>query len=214
MWPGTARRSSRVRSCVDGAAPTTRITCNNGTCSTGWYRTSVSMRLTATDPTGGSGVAATYFTTDGSTPTTSSPRYTGAVTLTQTRTVKFFSTDRAGNAEAVKSQQVQVDGTAPTTSIACNGGTCASSTYSSAVSVTLNATDGTGSGISSTHYTTNGSTPSLNSPTYTGPLTISTTTNVRFRSWDVAGNVEATNTRTILVSTRLLLARSFGSMLV
>jgi peptidoglycan/xylan/chitin deacetylase (PgdA/CDA1 family) len=188
---------------VDAVAPTTTIRCNSATCSTGWYRSSVSITLSATDNTGGSGVAAIYYTTDGSTPTTSSTRYTGSFSVTQTRTVKFFATDVAGNSEAVKSQLVQIDVTAPVTTIACNGAACSSSTYTSPVTVTLAATDGAGgSGISSIHYTTNGNTPSLSSPTYTGPFTLSTTatTTVRFRAWDVAGNAEATKSQTIRVA--------------
>jgi peptidoglycan/xylan/chitin deacetylase (PgdA/CDA1 family) len=185
---------------VDGTAPTSTITCNSATCSSGWYRSTVTVRLAATDGTGGSGVAATYYTTDGSTPTTASARYTGSFTVTQTRTVRFFSVDRAGNAGAVISQLIQVDGTAPTTTISCNGGTCATTSYTSAVSVTLAAVDGSGgSGVASTHYTTDGSTPSLSSPTYSGPFSLSATRTVRFRSWDVAGNVEAVKSQTILV---------------
>ncbi len=179
--------------------PTTTITCNSATCSAGWYTATVTVRLAATD-VGGPGVAATYYTTDGSTPTTRSTRYSGAFTLTSTRTVKFFSVDKAGLAEAVKSQLIRIDSTAPTTTIACNGKSCSLKLYSSPVRVTLNATDASGgSGVSSTHYTTNGSTPSLSSPTYTGAFTVSATTIVQYRSWDVAGNVESVKSRTISV---------------
>ena len=161
---------------VDGAPPTTTVRCNGGTCSTGWYASTVSVALAATDPTGGSGLAATYYTTDGSTPTTSSTRYTQAFNVTQTRTVKYFSVDLAGNAEAVKSQQVQVDGAAPTTSIACNGSACSTGTYAGTVSITLAATDPTGgSGLAATYYTTDGSAPTTSSPKYTGPFTLNQT---------------------------------------
>ena len=44
---------------------------------------------------------------------------------------------------------------APATTIACNGAPCPSTTYTGTVSVTLAATD-TGSGVASTHYTTDG----------------------------------------------------------
>jgi peptidoglycan/xylan/chitin deacetylase (PgdA/CDA1 family) len=196
---------------IDGTAPTTTITCNNAMCSTGWYQASVTVRLAATDGTGGSGVAATYYTTNGSTPTTASTRYTSAFNVNQTRTVKFFSVDRAGNTEPVKSQQIRIDGTAPSTTIACNGGTCSTKTYSAAVTVTLTATDNSGgSGISSTHYTTNGTTPTLSSPTYTGAFTVSASTTVQFRSWDLAGNVESVKSRKISVAAQLALTSSSG----
>src|SRR5207245_7305676 len=49
-----------------------------------------------------------YYTTDGSTPTTSSTVYAGPFQLNtpSTYNVQFFSTDRAGNAEPVQSQQI------------------------------------------------------------------------------------------------------------
>jgi hypothetical protein len=196
---GNAEAAGSQQVQVDAAAPTTSITCNTTTCSTGWYRSAVTVRLAASD-TGGSGLAGTYYTTDGSTPTSSSTPYTGAFTLSATRTVRWFSADVAGNAEALRSQRVQVDAAAPTTSIGCNGSTCATTTYQGPVTVTLGADDGAGgSGISSTHYTTNGTTPSLSSPTYTGPVTLNASATVRFRSWDVAGNVEATQSRTVQI---------------
>jgi peptidoglycan/xylan/chitin deacetylase (PgdA/CDA1 family) len=67
------------------------------------------VSLSATD-TGGWGVDKTYYTTDGSDPTTSSAVYTAPFKLGTpgTYTVKFFSTDLAGNTEPVQSQQIVV----------------------------------------------------------------------------------------------------------
>ena len=62
----------------------------------------------------------TYYTTNGSTPTTSSTIYTASFAVSTTTTVKFFSLDNAGNAEGVKSQTIPVDTVAPTTTISCN----------------------------------------------------------------------------------------------
>ncbi|MDP9296900.1 MAG: chitobiase/beta-hexosaminidase C-terminal domain-containing protein [Actinomycetota bacterium] len=75
------------------------------------------MRLSATDNTGGSGVDKTYYTTDGSTPTTASPVYTGPFSVSGTTTVQFFSTDLAGNQEQVKSQLIRIDQAAPTVTL-------------------------------------------------------------------------------------------------
>jgi len=194
---------------IDTTPPVTTITCNSATCAP-WYNASVTVRLSATD-NGGSGVAATYYTTNGSTPTTSSTRYTGSFSVSSTRTVKFFSVDQLGRAEPVQSKLISIDTTAPSTTIRCNGTTCSKSTYTSAVSVSFVAND-TGSGVSSTHYTTDGSTPTLSSPTYTGAFTVSRNTTVKFRSWDIAGNVEGTNNQKISVSIRAA-ATSFGSQL-
>ena len=78
----------------------TTSSCNAPPCRSDMYAGSVDGRLQATDP-GGSGVAATYYTTDGSTPTSSSPK-SGPVHDQQQPTFNFFSVDNAGNAEQVR----------------------------------------------------------------------------------------------------------------
>ena len=192
--------SSPCHGTPDPTPPTTTMSCNNGTCS-GWFHSPVSVSLAATDNQGGSGVSATYYTTDGSTPTTSGTKYTGPFAVSSTSTVKFFSVDNAGNTESVRSQQVQIDTSPPTTTIACNGAPCSSSFYNAAVTVTLSATDSGGSGVAGTFYTTDGSDPAT-SPTatpYTGAFTVPATATVKYYSTDVAGNSEAVNSQEIQV---------------
>jgi len=46
-------------------------------------------------------------------------------------------------------------------------------------------------------YTINGSAPNSTSSIYTGPFLVSTTTTVKFRAWDVAGNVEVTQSQPV-----------------
>jgi len=60
--------------------------------------------------TRGWGVANTYYTTDGSAPTPSSSVYTGPITVHGPTTLNFFSTDLAGNAEQVNTQQLNALG--------------------------------------------------------------------------------------------------------
>jgi len=95
----------------------------------------VQVSLSATDNSGGSGVATTYYTTDGSDPTTSSTAtaYAAPFTVSQPVTVKFYSVDNAGNAEAVNSQSivVQVPDTPPPTSRTCTRSTTSSTPASS-----------------------------------------------------------------------------------
>jgi peptidoglycan/xylan/chitin deacetylase (PgdA/CDA1 family) len=91
---------------TDTTPPTTTISCNGAACSSTPYTAPVAVTLTAADNPGGWGVANTYYTTDGSAPTTSSTVYTGPFAVKQNSTVKFFSTDLAGNAEQVKSQTI------------------------------------------------------------------------------------------------------------
>ncbi len=101
-------QSISVQETTDTTPPVTTIACNGATCSTTPYVGTVTVALSATDNPGGWGVAATYYTTDGSTPTTSSTAYSGPFALTHSADVQFFSTDLAGNAEQVESQQIQV----------------------------------------------------------------------------------------------------------
>lgn len=92
---------------LDTTPPVTTIGCNGTSCSKGLYRSAVSVTLAATDA--GSGVASTRYTTDGTTPTdTNGTTYTAPFAVAATTTVKFRSTDNAGNAEAVKSTNLKI----------------------------------------------------------------------------------------------------------
>ena len=182
----------------DTTPPTSSVLCNGSACSSGWYPPPVSVSLSATDA--GTAVAAIRYTTDGSDPTTSSPLYTGPFTVSTTTTVKFRAWDVAGNVESTMSQLIQFDTIAPASAIACNGAACSSAAYTSPVSVSLSATD-SGSGVAAIRYTTDGSDPTTSSLLYTGPFTVSTTTTVKYRAWDVAGNVETTRSQLIQVNT-------------
>jgi len=101
---------------ADTTAPTTSILCNAASCSTGWYRQAAAVALVATD-TGGSGVAATRYSTDGTTPTAASPLYSAPLTISSPTTIKFRSWDGAGNVEATRTATVRVDSGAPVVAI-------------------------------------------------------------------------------------------------
>ncbi len=90
------------------------------------------------------------------------------------------------------------DSTPPTTTISCNGGACVN-WFTSSVAVSLSASDDTG--VKATRYTVDGSEPGASSAAYTGPFSVETTTTVKFRSWDAAGNVEPTQTRVVRIDT-------------
>jgi peptidoglycan/xylan/chitin deacetylase (PgdA/CDA1 family) len=94
----------------DTTPPVTTISCKSASCSSGWYRSPVTVSLSATDA-GGSGVASTRYTTDGTTPSNTNGKLyadTGPFNITATTTVKYYSTDNVGNKEAVKSTNVRI----------------------------------------------------------------------------------------------------------
>lgn len=200
---GTTFRSlGAVLTASDTSAPITSIACNGAPCSDQVYGSNVTATMSATDA--GSGVSSTHYTLDGSTPTLSSPTYTGAVTLSATTTVEYRSWDNAGNVEATKTQIVQMgappDTTPPVTAIACNDTSCMSSAYAGGVSVSLNAVDNPGgSGVGATRYTTDGTDPTTSgtAETYTGPFLVAGNTFVRYFSTDLAGNSEGVKTQQI-----------------
>ena len=126
--------------------------------------------------------------------------YTGPFTVNSTSTVKYFSVDKNGNAEAVQTQQVNVDLAAPTTTATCGGGSCAG-WFNAPVQVALNAADPNGSGVAKTYYTTDGSTPTTTSSVYSVPITMSSTSTLKFFSVDLSGNAEPVNTQQVQIDT-------------
>jgi hypothetical protein len=188
---------------IDTTAPASAIACNGSSCSSSAYSEAVTVTLSATDSE--SRVAVIRYTLDGSNPTASSTAYSDPISISETTTIKYRAWDNAGNVEATNSQVVQVvqtvpDTDAPTSSITCNSSVCSSGWYGSPVSVSLSAADG-GSGVAAIRYTLDGSDPTTASPTYTAPFTVSTTTTVKYRAWDNAGNVESTNSQLIKIDT-------------
>jgi peptidoglycan/xylan/chitin deacetylase (PgdA/CDA1 family) len=179
---------------ADTAPPSVTIACNGNICSPNPYSSSVSVSLAGWDF---SGIRSIRYTTNGSDPASSGITYTGAFNLSSTTTVRALATDNAGNTRALTKtiSITSTDTTPPALSIACNGTACASTAYSSPVSVSLAASDA--SGIRSIRYTTDGSDPASGT-LYAGPFTVSATATVRAIATDNAGN-SATLSQTITI---------------
>ncbi|MFB3886006.1 MAG: chitobiase/beta-hexosaminidase C-terminal domain-containing protein [Thermodesulfobacteriota bacterium] len=67
----------------------------------GFFNNPQSVTLTCNDGTG-AGCDKIYYTTDGTTPTTSSPVYSSPINISVDTPLKFFATDQGGNSETVK----------------------------------------------------------------------------------------------------------------
>lgn len=123
----------------------------------GTYNNNQSVTITST---AGSTI---YYTTDGSTPTTSSAVYSSAISVSSDNTTI--------KALAVKAGYTNSDVGSATYRLTCATPTFApvAGTYQTAQNVTLSST--TTSAV--IHYTTDGSTPTASSPTASGAITVS-----------------------------------------
>ena len=89
---------------------------DTGTITNAWRNVDTTVTLSPSDGTG-AGLVQTYYTTNGVDPTTGSPTGTSILlTAEGTYTIKYFSTDRVANTEAVKTgaAQIRIDKTNPT----------------------------------------------------------------------------------------------------
>jgi hypothetical protein len=113
--------------------------------------------------------ATIYYTTDGSTPTTSSKVYSGSIPVASSTTVQAIATASGYSTSPVSSASytISLPAAAPTFSPAAG-------TYTSAQSVILSDTT-TGATI---YYTTDGTMPTTSSKVYSSPISISSTTTI------------------------------------
>ncbi len=128
----------------------------------GTYTTA--QTVTIGDATSG---AAIYYTTDGTTPTTSSLLYNTAIQVASSETIKAIA-HASGYTDSTVATAAYTINLAPTPTPTFSP---AAGTYTSTQAVTISDT-ATGAVI---YYTTDGSTPTTSSPVYSGPVTVSST---------------------------------------
>ena len=148
--------------------------------------------MTISDATSG---ATIYYTTNGTTPTTSSTQYTGPITVSTTETLEAIAVATGDTNSAVASATYTITPTVLTPAFSPVAGT-----YTSAQSVSISdATSG-----ATIYYTTNGTTPTTSSTRYTGPITVSSTETleaIAAATGDPSAVASATYTITPTVST-------------
>jgi len=181
---GNAEASKPTTIRIDNTAPVT-----GSDAPASWQRSTVTLHLTPTDSL--SGVDKTYYSLDGSAPSIVATSGT-VVSVEGTTTVKFYSTDTAGNAEEITTKTVRIDRDAPVTT-----GVVPSGWSTGTVTVHLSATDSV-SGVDTTYYSLDGSVPSIVATSGT-VISAEGTTTLKYRSVDSAGNSEAVVTKTVRI---------------
>ena len=127
----------------------------------GTYSSALSVTITDTTPG-----ATIYYTTDGTTPTTSSSAYSGPVTVYSSETIEAIATASGYNQSAVATAAyvINLPPVTPTPTFSPQGGV-----YPSTQTVTISDTN-SGAKI---YYTTDGTTPTTASALYINPITVS-----------------------------------------
>jgi len=132
----------------------------------GTYASAQQVTISCTTPG-----ATIYYTTNGSTPTTASTKYTGPVAINITTTLKAFATaPNFANSAVTPGLYTIQPATAARPSFNPAPGTYAGSVTVSILSTTAGAT---------MYYTIDGTTPTTASNKYTGPVTITATTTLK-----------------------------------
>ncbi|NUR07476.1 MAG: chitobiase/beta-hexosaminidase C-terminal domain-containing protein [Nocardioidaceae bacterium] len=115
---------------IDTIAPTVAISPSGGT-----FTTAQSVTITSNDA-----AASIYYTTDGSTPTASSTRYTTPVTVSRTLTLRARAIDTAGNIGTVVASTFTIN--QPTTTLTLGTPTPATVTIGAATTLSGSLTSG------------------------------------------------------------------------
>ena len=112
--------------------------------------------------------ATIYYTTNGTTPTPSSAKYSAAISVNQSETIEAIAVASGCSNSAIASAKYTITAPAPTFSVAAG-------TYAAVQSVKLS--DPAAS--ATIHYTTNGTTPTASSKKYSGAISVSTTETIK-----------------------------------
>jgi hypothetical protein len=160
---------------------------------------SAAQTVTIADATSG---AVIYYTTNGTTPTTSSTKYTGAITVSASETLEAIAVATNYTNSAVATAAYTIGGgSAATPTFSVPGGT-----YSSAQTVTISDT----TPDAAIYYTTNAAAPLTSTRRYTGPITISATATLRAFAISSTTSQSAVQTATYTINSSAVAAPTFS----
>jgi hypothetical protein len=124
----------------------------------GTFTSAQSVKISSTTPS-----ATIHYTTNGSRPSSTSPAYSAPIVVSSSETLNAIAVASGYSNSAIGSATYTITPPAATPTFSPIAGT-----YTSAQAVTI----GTGAPSSTIHYTTDGSTPTTNSPVYSSPIAV------------------------------------------
>jgi len=165
----------------------------------GWRNSSQEVTLTASDATSGVPEGGTTYRVNGSNPSIYFDPFT--VSASGSTPVTYFSVDRAGNVEAIKTGYVNIETTPPTVTASISPKPNANGWNRTAPTVSLVATD-TPSGVAATQYHLSSSSETwIDAPGNAFVATGSGALDYAYRALDNAGNSSAVGTVKLKVDT-------------
>ena len=138
----------------------------------GTYATAQTVSIS--DATGG---ATIYYTTNGTTPTTSSTKYTGALTVSASETIEAIAVASGYGNSAAASAAYTISSTSSikATTVVTPAFSVTTGAYTTAQSVTIS--DLTAG--ATIYYTTNGTSPTTSSAKYVSPISVSSAETIK-----------------------------------
>jgi len=155
----------------------------------GYYTSTTTVALIATDIQGGSGILKTEYSLDNGLTWQNYNNNPIILNDSGEYRILYKATDKAGNIEEIKERKIKLDLIRPETQVSMSGSLGENSFYISAASVTLTAVDQGGSGLFKTEYSLDNG---LNWLVYGSPIIFNNDGehSILFKSIDLAGNIE------------------------
>lgn len=132
----------------------------------GVYTSEQSVTISSVTPS-----ATIYYTTNGTTPSTSSAVYSSPIAVSSSETIEAIATAAGLSSSAVGVAAYTINFTTSTIQVATPTFTPAPGTYTSAQTVAI----ASATPSATIYYTTNGTTPTTSSAVYSGPIRVSST---------------------------------------